>query len=284
MKLKKLVFLVIGIFIYSFSVSVILNPNSLAPGGITGISVILNHYTGFPLGTLIFLLNAPLMIIAIKVFGIKEMAPTFFTIAISSVFMNLIPSITIFSSFHPDTILAAIYGAVVHATGLGIIMRCGSTTGGSDIIIKLLKLKVPYIETGKLFLISDAFVITLSAIAFKNITVALYAGIAIYISSLVLDKILYGTDGAKMLYIISNESDSIAKDFLYELNVGVTYLHAIGAYRNDEKRVIMCVLKKTALPKARDIVKKYDSNAFMIIGTANEILGEGFKSHHSKLL
>ncbi len=281
MNIKKLFFLIMGIFLYSFAVSVILNPNELAPGGITGISVILSHYTGFPLGTIIFLLNTPIILTGLKVFGLKDMAPTFFTVLLSSTLMDII---SIHFAFKSDTIIAAIYGGVIHSIGLGLILRCGSTTGGSDIIVKLLKLKFPYIETGKLFLVLDAFVISLSAIAFKNITVALYAGLAIYISSIVLDKILYGTDGAKMLYIISNQSDDIAKDFLYELNVGITYLNAVGAYRNDAKRVIMCVLKKTSLPKAREIVKKYDPNAFMIIGTANEILGEGFKSHHSKLL
>ncbi len=279
--MKKILFLLLGIFLYSFSVSVILNPNELAPGGITGISVILNHFTGFPLGSMVFLLNTPLIIISLKVFGLKEMSPTFFTLALSSFLMDTISS---YLTFNADPIIAAVYGGVIHAIGLGLILRCGATTGGSDIVVKLLKLKFPYIETGKLFLVLDAFIITLSAIAFKNISIALYAGMAVYISSLVLDKILYGTDGAKMLYIISNHSDEIAKDFLYELNVGITYLNAIGAYRNDEKRVIMCVMKKTNLHKAREIVKNHDENAFMIIGTANEILGEGFKSHHSKLL
>lgn len=281
MKFKKYILLALGIIIYSFSVSNILNPNSIAPGGITGISVILNHFTGIPLGVLVFSFNTPLIIIGLKVFGFKEMLPTFVTVFASSTVMDII------SNFDPvinDIFLACIYGAAVHAIGLGLILRCGSTTGGSDIIVKLLKLKFPYMETGKLFLILDAFVVTMSAISFGDMKVALYAGIMIYLSSLVLDKILYGTDGAKMLYIISDESDAIAQDFLHELSVGVTYLHAIGAYRNDEKKVIMCVMRKTTLPKARDIVKKYDSNAFMIIGSANEILGEGFKSHHSKLL
>ncbi len=281
MKLKKFLFLTLGILLYSFAAGNILNPNNLAPGGITGISVILNHYTGLPLGLLIFLFNTPIIIIGIKVFGIKEMLPTFVTLIACSTLMDLIaplePIIT-------DRVLATIYGGIIFGTGLGIILRCGSTTGGSDIIIKLIKLKFPYMETGKLFLLLDAFVVSLSAIAFKNTTVALYAGLTIFISSLMLDKILYGADGAKMLYIISEQSDEIARDFLHELSVGVTYLHAIGAYRNDEKKVIMCVMKKTTLPKAREIVKKYDSNAFMIIGSANEILGEGFKSHHSKLL
>ncbi len=281
MKLKKCLFLAVGIFLYSFSVSNILNPNNLAPGGITGISVILNHFTGLPLGVLIFAFNTPLIIIGLKVFGLREMLPTFITVFSCSTVMDVI------SGFEPvitDVFLASIYGAIIHAIGLGLILRCGSTTGGSDIIVKLLKLKFPYMETGKLFLILDAIVVTISALAFKDLTVALYAGITIFLSSIILDKILYGTDGAKMLYIISNQSNAIAEDFLHELNVGVTYLHAIGAYRNDEKRVIMCVMKKTTLPKAREIVKKYDSNAFMIIGSANEILGEGFKSHHSKLL
>lgn len=281
MKTKKIFFLLIGIALFSFSAGNILKPNNLAPGGITGISVILNHYTNISLGILVFLFNTPLLIIGIKVFGLKEMAPTFFTLLISSVLMDVI---SLLSPIVTDTFLATIYGGVLYGAGLGIILRCGSTTGGSDIIVKLLKLKFPYIETGKLFLLLDAVVVALSALAFKNITVALYSGLTIYISSLVLDKILYGTDGAKMLYIISERSDDIAKDFLYQLNVGITYLNAVGAYRNDEKRVIMCVMKKTNLPKAREIVKNLDANAFMIIGSANEILGEGFKSHYSKLL
>lgn len=281
MKIKRLVFLAIGIFLYSFAAGNILNPNNLAPGGITGISVIINHFTNISLGLLIFLFNTPIMIIGIKVFGLKEMSPTFFTLAACSILMDLIATI---DPIVTDPVLATVYGGVIFGTGLAFILRCGSTTGGSDIIIKLIKLKFPYMETGKLFLLLDAIVVSMSAVAFGNITVALYAGLTIFISSLMVDKILYGTDGAKMLYIISDHSDDIAKDFLYELSVGVTYLNAIGAYRNDSKLVILCVMKKTNLPKAREIVKKHDSSAFMIIGNANEILGEGFKSHHSKLL
>lgn len=279
--LTRTIFIVIGSLIYSFGISNILNPNSLAPGGITGISIIINHYTGVSLGLIVFLLNIPIITVGIKVFGFKHMSSTFFTIIISSVFMD------VFAPIDPivtEPILCAVYGGILYSTGLGIIFKCDSTTGGSDIIVKLLKLKFPYMETGKLFLILDAFVVTLSAIAFKNITVALFAGITIFISSIVFDKILYGTDGAKLLYIISAHSDEITEKFLTDLNVGVTYLNAEGAYSNDSTKVMMCAMRKPLLPKAKNIVKECDPRAFVIIGNANEILGEGFKSHNAKLL
>lgn len=270
---------VLATCLYSAGVALFLDPNNLAPGGVTGVSILLNRLIHVETGTLILLLNIPLLIIAWKKFGWRFVAGTLSALVLISVFTN------VFEHLEPitnDMLLAAVAGGICIAVGLGTVLKSGLTTGGTDIVVRLLRLKHPHLKTGSLFLIVDLIVISGSLLVFRDFEKAMYAIIAIMITSWVLDLVLYGKDEAKLIYIISDEPEKIAKQFMEELDMGVTYLEGFGAYTDKKKKIIMCVVKKRIAPKVEEVVKLVDTNAFMIVTSASEIFGEGYKSYHAE--
>ena len=168
------------------------------------------------------------------------------------------------------------------ALALGLVFKSGATTGGTDIVVKVLRLRFPHLKTGRLFMICDLVVVGLSAIVFKNVDSAFYAAISVMLMGVVFDMVLYGADGAKLLYIISDYWQEIGDRILQELDIGVTYLEGEGAYSKKTKRVIMCVVRKQLAPQIEEIVKEEDKDAFMIISSATEIYGEGYKNIFSE--
>lgn len=267
--------------IYSAAVSLFLDPNSLAPGGVTGISIILNRVISVETGTLIFLINIPILILGAWKFGLRFILSTIYATALISLFTNLLSSVNAVTT---DPLLAALVGGSLAAVGIGWVFKAGATTGGTDIIIKILRIKMPHLKTGGLFLAMDAVIVTISAFVFKDIDVALYAGLTVFVISLVLDVVLYGRDEAKLIFIISDRSEQITRRLLEELDIGVTYVRGAGAFSGKEKQVIMCATKKATAPKTEVIVKEEDPQAFMIITSATEIYGEGYKSYFSEKL
>jgi len=278
--LVNMVLITIGCAIYAGGVFLFLDPNSLASGGISGVSIILSHLLKLlPTGTWIIILNVPLLLIAIWKFGFKFVFTTIYAIVISSAFMNL-GSKYIGAATH-DPMLAAFAGPVMVSAGIGILFHAGASTGGIDILVKLLRLKFKAISTGTIFMIFDIMVIIASAIAFKRFELSLYAGVCVVIQTVVLDKILYGFDSAKMIYIVSEKNEVITDRLLKELDVGATLVHSHGAYTGRNQPIIMCVLKKHQLPRAKEVIRDEDKNAFLIVTNATEILGEGYKSHET---
>lgn len=272
--LKKYFFFLLATLSYSAGISLFLDPNQLAPGGFVGISVILHQFTHISTGTLYFIINVPILILGFMKFGHKVMFDTLFVVVINSAFTNY------FSTFSPVTkehLLAAIAGSVLVGLGIGIVFRQGATTGGIDIIVKLLRSKFPYMSTGKIFMILDLMVVSVSGIVFGNFNLAMYAFIAAIFSSKVVDYVLYGEDEAKLFYIISRSPRKISKRLLEEANVGVTFLQGYGGYSNTSYEVILCVVRKRISSKIEEIVKEEDEKAFMIVSRASEIFGEGYK-------
>ncbi len=274
--LYKYLGITIGSFLFSFSISVFLTPNNLAPGGISGLSIIINHITGWSVGLLSFIFNLPLLLLGAYKLGTKFLASTIYAITICSIFIDLTSNI---ESVTNDPILALVFGGCLCAIGLGIIFRSGATSGGTDIVVRLLRLKYPHISSGILFTATDIVIVTLSAFVFNDVEIAMYAGICVVLMGIIMDKVLYGLDGAKLVFIISNSNTDITDKLLLELEIGVTYIAGEGAYTNTEKQIIMCAMKKQHLPKVQSYVKEIDPLAFMIVSSATEILGEGFKSH-----
>ena len=228
---------------------------------------------------MILVLNIPLLIIAWRKFGWRFVAGTLSALVLISVFTN------VFERLEPvttDMLLAAVAGGICIAVGLGMVLKSGLTTGGTDIVVRLLRLEHPHIKTGSLFLIVDLIVISGSLLVFRDFEKAMYAVIAIMITSWVLDLVLYGKDEAKLIYIISDEPDKIAKQFMEDLDMGVTYLEGMGAYTDKKKKIIMCVVKKRIAPKVEEVVKSVDTNAFMIVTSASEIFGQGYKSYYAE--
>ncbi len=268
----------LGGLLYAIAIAIFLNPLELAPGGVSGIAIIINSLTGISTGLMIFVFNIPLIVIAFIKFGKEFCFSTVYVIGVYSTATDIISKLTegkaIITS---DPLLAAFAGGALMAIGIGIVFRAGSSTGGTDILIKLLRRRYRHINTGTIFFLFDLAVIAVSAVAFKNIEVALYALITVFIDSKVLDFVLYGLDRGKLVYIISDHGEAIAKRLLIELDTGVTFTEGSGAYSGEAKRILMCAVNNHSFPKLRQIVKEEDGSAFIIVSDTAEIIGEGHK-------
>lgn len=273
----------VGAFIYAFGIAVFLDPNHLAPGGISGLSIILNSLIPIGTGIWIFVINIPLMIIGLIVFKLKFLVGTVYVTALSSAIIEVIDRV--FSGWIPNMtehlLIAAIAGGALVALGIGLVFRGGGSTGGFDIVVKLLRRKFRHMKTGVLYLVLDSSIILLSAIVFQNVLVAMYAAVTVFTNSTVLDLVLYGKDNAKMVYIISDCPERVSERLINEVETGVTLLHGEGAYTKKNKKVLMCVLHDHQYPMVRDVVKQEDKHAFLIVTKATEIYGEGYKNPYA---
>ncbi len=279
--MKKYVVITGACILFGAGIGLFIDPNDLAPGGASGLCIILSRLIPLETGTLFLLVNIPIIALGIWKFGWKFILSTLYAIFISSMATNYFDTLTPLTR---EPLLGAVFGGVLVAAGIGLVMRAGATTGGTDIIVKCLKLKKPYLKTGTIFLTIDSVIIGIGGIVFGRIDSVLYSIISAVATSLMLDIVLYGRDGAKMIYIISNASEKITERLLKELNVGVTHLSGTGAYKKEQKQVIFCVVKKQSAYKVEEIVKQEDDSAFMIISSATEIYGEGYKSYFGEKL
>ncbi|MCM1262533.1 MAG: YitT family protein [Butyrivibrio sp.] len=277
--LKKYIIITVMAFVYAAAVSLFIDPNDMAPGGVTGIAIIISRFLPIETGTLIFAFNVPILLFSIWKFGLRFTISTVYSIALISLFTNILAPL---GAATDDILLAALAGGVLYAISIGFMFKAGATTGGMDIIVKWLRIKLPYLKTGVLFFVTDVIIIMMSGIVFKNIDAALYAGITVAVNSVVLDIVLYGKDEAKLIYIISDHSEEIAGRMLKELDVGVTYIEGRGAFSGKEKQVLMCAVKKPVSPRVEAIVREEDADAFMIISSATEVFGEGYKSYFNE--
>lgn len=276
-----MVIIAFAAFIYAAGISLFLDPNNLAPGGVTGISVILNRLSGIETGTLYFLLNVPIVLLGIWKFGWRFIVKTAYAIALTSFFTNLLSG---HKALTEDPLLAALAGGVLIACGIGLVFKTGATTGGMDIIIKIIRQKYKYLKTGFLFQCTDMSIVAASGFIFRDLNIALYALIAVLISGRALDYILYGQDEARMVYIITGKPQEVGRKILESLEAGITYLHGKGGWTGQEKQVIFCVVRKQLAPRVEEIVKEEDPAAFMIITSASEIYGEGYKDLFAETL
>ncbi|MBR0090410.1 MAG: YitT family protein [Lachnospiraceae bacterium] len=277
-RLRNYVRITAASFVYGLAMALFLDPLDLAPGGFSGIAIILNRFLEFGVGTWFMILNIPVLLLGIWKFGIRFTVSTIYSTALTSLFTNLIAEY--FGVYAvQDIILGVVFGSIMIAFAIGITFLSGATTGGSDIIVKLLRLRYPYLKTGRIFFLMDLVVVIAAGITFRNMNAALYSLISVFLMSYVLDLVLYGRDGAKLIYIISERSGEISARLLKELDVGATYITGRGAYSGKKKQVIMCVIRKVVYPKAEEVVREEDPEAFLIVSNASEIFGEGYKSY-----
>lgn len=265
--------------VYAFGVSCFLDPNNLAPGGVTGIAILVNRLVNIDTGTLIFLFNIPIMALSIWKFGFKFTASTIYTLVWISFFTNFFE---ISGAWTREPFLAAVAGGAINAVAIGMILRLGATTGGTDIVIKLLRNRYPFLKTGAFFFIIDSIIVLLSLFVFGSVDTVLFAALTVFVTSRVLDLVLYGSEEARMIFVISDEAETIAEAFMQELQRGVTYLHGQGAYTGRDKKIMLCIMRKRQAPDAVAIIKDIDSHAFLIIASASEIYGEGYKDYYRK--
>ena len=258
-------------------------PNQIGFGGITGLAQVINAAVPvLSIGVLVIILNIPLFFLGWRLLGGHLLLSSLYAMFISSVFVDLMAA---FITFKPmDPMLAAIFGGILVGLSLGLIFLQGATTGGTDLAARLLKLRLSWLPMGKLLMGVDLVVIAAAAVAFGNLSSALYGVVSLYISTVVMDMVLYGMDSAKVAYIISQRPDDISNGIFREMDRGVTILHGEGAYSGEEKRVLMCAFKQRQIVPLKHLVKEIDPTAFIIVCDAHEVLGDGFRSYHANEL
>ena len=260
--------------IYAAAISLFLDPNNIAPGGVTGISILVNRFTGIPTGTMNMLINIPIVLLGLWKFGWRFICSTMYALALITFFINTLAA---YGAVTDDLLIAAVLGGALIGVALALVFKAGATTGGIDIIVKVVRTKRRHVKTNILFLVFDSIVILASWIVFQDMTVAFYAGIAVVTDSIVMDKILYGSDEAKLVYIISEKPEQVKQRLFDELDTTATIITARGAYTNAPKEMLMIVTRKQMYPRLEEIVKDEDTSAFMIVSSASEIFGEGYK-------
>lgn len=258
---------------FSVGINCFLANNNILNGGLTGIATILNYLFDFPIGMGIFVMNVPLLIIALKKLGIKFVFRTFMVIAISSVIIDIGAFLPVYKS---DLLLSSIFGGVLSGFSLGIIFLRNATTGGVDIIAKLIKIRYPHITIGKSIFILDAVVIIAGGIIYGNFESMLYASVTVFVSAQVLDYIIYGISRGASIIIITEKSDEIRHLIINDFNRGVTTFKGYGGYSGEEKNVLLCACYDNQTQKMIKKIKSADENAFFIVTQSKQIIGEGF--------
>ena len=270
--LKDIALISVGAFIYAFGVNYFFVANKLADGGIAGISVILHYLFNFNISTTYLVLNVPLVIMGYKLIGGKFIIKTFYGTAMTSlafrVFQNYLGPMD-------DKLIASIFGGLIIGIGLGTIFVGGGSSGGADILVKILN-KYFDIPVGKAFLALDSFVLSALGILFGR-DIFMYTLVGLFISTKAIDFIQDGVDKAKALMIISDKSEEIKNEIMKQTGRGVTIINARGGYTNDNKEVLYCILGRYEVTTVKRIVKNIDRKAFMSISEVSEVLGEGFK-------
>ncbi|MBQ8016275.1 MAG: YitT family protein [Clostridia bacterium] len=271
---KNNIIWIIGCSLYAIGVNSFSIPNSIAQSGITGLAVIFNHLFEFPVGTVNLILNIPLLILMWLFLGKKLVARTLWVTVLLSTALD------VFAMFMPpyegDKILASLFCGLLQGAGLGMIMITGATSGGTDIVGRLVHKKWPHITVGTIVMISDALVVAAGMLVFKSVESGLYAIIMIFVSTKVIDAMIYGTGNGKMLMIVTEKADEVSKAIVHSSPRGVSIVPAIGAYTGKNKNILISVARKHEISGILKTVRAIDDKTFIIVSEANEILGEGF--------
>ncbi len=273
--LKDIIYNIAGAFlvavgIYSFSEKI-----NVAPGGVSGIAIMVKYLTGLPVGGVSLFINIPLLIIAYKFMGKQFTVKTVYAILIYTVVIDSVVT-PFFPQYEGDRMLGAIFGGVLIGAGLGLVFTRGASTGGTDIIGYLVEKKYPHIPIGKALLLVDCIILAVSVFVFKNIESALYGIVMLYAQSMVINKLVYGAEKGRNLFIISAQTKKIAQRILKERDRGATFIDGHGAYSMKPTNILMCVVRVWEYHYIKEIVYQEDPGAFVIATEAEHIIGEGF--------
>ena len=268
---------IVGSTIYALGFSLFLQPNDLSPGGISGLAQVVVELLQFgSVGTLSILINLPLFILGGLKIGRRFFAGSLLGMLLSSVLIDTF-SLLPFPATEP--LIAALYGGVVCGFGLGVVFVCGTSTGGSDILVRLLKLRYRNVPIGQISMCFDAIVVVLTGLVFQDVSKALYTGVTVFVCGKVVDAVVYGFDYSKVALIISSEYEAIAAAIGKKLDRGATFLHAEGSYTHNQTKVVLAAVKRQQMAELKELVVQIDPNAFIILQDAHQVLGDGFARH-----
>jgi uncharacterized membrane-anchored protein YitT (DUF2179 family) len=256
------------------------SPNNIAPGGVTGISVMGQYLFGIPVSVLTLTLNIPLLLMAWRFLGLGFMLRSLRSIGVLTIALEVIPRLIV--PYRGEMMLAALFGGVLQGFGLGLVFMRGSTTGGSDIASRLIQLRFPDVSIGRLIMVVDSCVLLTSAIVYGSIENALYGMIGIFTSTRIVDSVLYGLDTGKVMMIVSCRYDDISKAIIAQIGRGCTLLSAKGSYTGQERPVLLCAIRKNQFFNLKRLVYDIDPSSFIVALEATEVLGEGFRRHSSR--
>ncbi len=265
---------IVGSAVMAFGVSSFLLPNQLSSGGFSGVATITYYLLNIPMGLMIMILNVPLFILAGYKIGREFFIKSLIGTVSLSVFIDIFdryPAVT------TDRFLACIYGGAIIGIGTAIILRVGASTGGTELIANIIKVYNPYISMSSYLAVIDIIIIALNVIFFKHIEIGLYSAIAIYLYGQMIDIIFEGVYYTKLMFIISDRNEEIAKEITTDVKRGVTGLYGRGMFKEKDKLVLICAASRGDISKIKDIAKKIDGKCFIIIANAREVLGKGFK-------
>ena len=275
-KVKLYLISIVGGIISAFGTACFLLPNQLSSGGFSGIATVMYYLYNIPMGMTILSLNLPIFIFAYFREGKSFL---FRTIISTLVFSHFIDVFEVLTPFTSDKMLSSVYGGIIIGTGLSLVFKGKSSTGGTDLLANIITTFNKEISLGKILKILDVIVVSANMLLLKKFEIGLYSVIAIYVSNKMIDLFFEGINFSKMIYIISSKNEIISKKINLEINRGVTGFYGKGMYTNFNKIIIMCVAKRRDVAKIKEIAKKIDKNAFIIISDAREVYGLGFKNY-----
>ena len=271
-----------GSALFAAGFSLFLQPNDLNSGGISGLAMVLVELLGFgSVGSLSIVVNLPLFVLGGLKIGKKFFAGSLIGMLFSSVLIDVFALVPM-----PPTepLIGALYGGVICGFGLGVVFVCGSSTGGSDILARLLKLKYRNVPIGQITMAFDAFVVILTGLVFLDVSKALYTGVTVFITGKMIDAVVYRFDYSKVALIISREHTAIARAIGDRLDRGATLLHAEGSYTHNQTMVVLTAVKKQQITELKELVMAIDPQAFVIVQEAHQVLGDGFSRYSQNSL
>ena len=276
LKLDEVIILLVGCLLMGISINMFLNPHNIAPGGLTGVSIIINTLTGIPIWLINICFDIPLFLFAFRILGKKDATKTFFGIIFLTLSLKLTENLS-YVHVTDDMLLSAISGGIILGLALGLIFRINGSTGGTDLIALLAKKFFPNLSIHTLMGFADGCVVILSGIVSRELEIALYSALSLYIIVKVSDIMVEGINTSSSFTIISDKYEEIGNSISDELQRGATILNGRGLYSGNEKNVLLVVVSKKQVVTLKKLVKRIDSNAFIIISDIFEVLGEGFK-------
>lgn len=274
---RWLVLTTLGSALFALGFALFLIPNDINTGGISGLAMILRELLGFgSVGSLTLIINIPLFLIGGLKIGKRFFAGSLVGMIVSSVLMDVFTMISVQT---PDPLLGGLYGGVLCGAGLGLVFMAGASTGGSDIVVRLVKKKYRNLPIGRISMMFDTVVVLLTGVVFRDISKALYSGVVVFVCGQVIDAVVYRFDYSRVALIISREHEAIAQAIGEKLDRGATYLHGAGSYSGQNMEIVLTVVRKGQLAELKELVMDIDRSAFVIVQEAHQVLGDGFSDY-----
>lgn len=275
-KIKSLMYLLAGSFVYSLGTHCFVSPANIAPGGASGLALMANHVFGLPVGILTMLVNIPLLILAWMYLSREFAVKTAVACGICSIILDVLVA-PIFPVYQGDRMMSSLFGGIIVGAGMALVFLSGSTTGGSDILGYILQKKKPHMSIGRALLIVDGIVLIFSIFVFENVESGLFGLIALYAQTHVIDGIIYGSDTGSMVTIVTRQPQAIADRIISELERSATIMAGKGAYSQDDTQILLCTVRKSQFNQLKEIIREADCSAFVMVTETTDVFGEGFK-------